>query len=278
MHYWVVAFMLALQMVDVTSRTSMISGKLSQKTDEQKMQIFLNELKICKQKGDKMEAFVTDNRSLTIIQNHSLHLPSNLTKSIKEFNIVLKNIIVPNNECMGMVLDASLNYINVNILLLCYEKNRTIDWNNSGKNNSEIDDQIISFLNYVHRLLHLFRPSYLSQRNRSGDKIDSIRYHFIPNETEQQQKTREKNKKFWEKTVVLLILIVAFICFLIASIKGIQWLCGKKKPICNIPDEERLLILSNNGILPMETGNDFCYVNKPYHARSKKVYHSISHF
>ncbi|VDM08473.1 unnamed protein product [Wuchereria bancrofti] len=186
------------------------------------MQIFLNELKICKQKGDKMEAFVTDNRSLTIIQNHSLHLPSNLTKSIKEFNIVLKNIIVPNNECMGMVLDA----------------------------------------------------------------------------------------KFWEKTVVLLILIVAFICFLIASIKGIQWLCGKKKPIfaynwelclelnsdhlrlvasriricvkfncrlissyfqiCNIPDEERLLILSNNGILPMETGNDFCYVNKPYHARSKK--------
>ncbi|VDN92351.1 unnamed protein product [Brugia pahangi] len=127
------------------------------------MQIFLNELKICKQKGDKMEAFVTDNRSLTIIQNHSFHLPSNLTKSIKEFNIILKNITVPNNECVGMVLDASLNYININILLLCYEKNRTLE--------------------------------------------------------------------FWEKTVVLLILVVAFICFLITAIKGIQWLCGKKKPI-----------------------------------------------
>ncbi|KAK6112313.1 hypothetical protein QQG55_47195 [Brugia pahangi] len=265
-------------MVDVTSRTLKISGKLSQKTDEQKMQIFLNELKICKQKGDKMEAFVTDNRSLTIIQNHSFHLPSNLTKSIKEFNIILKNITVPNNECVGMVLDASLNYININILLLCYEKNRTLGWNNSGKNNnSEIDDQIISFLNYVHQLLYLFRPSYLSHQNRSGDKIDSIRYHFIWNEIE-QQKAKEKNKKFWEKTVVLLILVVAFICFLITAIKGIQWLCGKKKPIFNILDEERLLILSNNEILLMETGNDLCYVNKPHHVKSKKVYHSISHF
>lgn len=60
------------------------------------MQIFLDELKIIKQRGDKMEAVIIGNRSITVIQNSSLNSPlSNLTKSIREFNIILRDIIIP---------------------------------------------------------------------------------------------------------------------------------------------------------------------------------------
>ncbi|EFO16750.1 hypothetical protein LOAG_11753 [Loa loa] len=170
------------------------------------MQIFLNELNLCEQRGDKMKAIIIENQSLTIIQNSSFHSLSNLTESVTEFTIVLKDIIISNNQCNGIVLDAKLNYINVNILLLCYENNQTIGWNNLGK-------------------------------------------------------------KFWQKIMILLILTVAFNCFIITVVKGIQWLYGKKKSvnynkfisdliyrfirsifqICNIHNERMLLISPNNG-------------------------------
>lgn len=55
------------------------------------MQIFLNELKLCKQKGEKMKVIISDNQTVTVTQSGPLHTPTDLT----EFNIFLKDAIIP---------------------------------------------------------------------------------------------------------------------------------------------------------------------------------------
>lgn len=117
------------------------------------------------------------------------------------FNLFLcyyiQNFIVQNGQCEGMVLDASLNYNIAKILLLCNENSRKVGWNNNLRksNTSGIDNRIINFFNYIHELFYLLRPSYRLNRNRNqNDKIDSIRYHFIPNEAEREEKANGKNE------------------------------------------------------------------------------------
>lgn len=61
---------------------------------EEKVQIFLDELKICKERGERMKAIITDKQSITITQNSSLRSLTNLTKSHKQFSIILKNIVI----------------------------------------------------------------------------------------------------------------------------------------------------------------------------------------
>ncbi|KAL3989918.1 hypothetical protein ACH3XW_29585 [Acanthocheilonema viteae] len=272
MRYWAVVFLLTFESVNVISQTLVISGKLSRKTDDQKMQIFLDELKICKQRGKKMKAIITDNQSVTVIQNSSLHSSTNLTNSIIDLNIILKDIFVPNNHCEGMVLDASLNYIDVKILLLCYGNNQIVGWNNSGKSdNSIMNGGILNFLNYIHELIYLLHPSYLMDRNRKIDKTSTVRYHFISNEIKREEKAQRRNEKFWIQIVILLVLIIAFICFILIIIQGIHWLCRKKKSICNIHGEQMLLPSLLNGeksnLLITETTNDPYHVNKSYHIK-----------
>ncbi|KAM3728614.1 Pro-neuregulin-2, membrane-bound isoform [Dirofilaria immitis] len=233
-------------MIDVASRTLMISGRLFGRTDEQNMQIFLKEFKICQYKGNKMEAIIIENRSITIRQNCSIHSMSNLTKPFTEFNIILADIIISNNQCEGMVLDATLNHNKVKILLLCYENGRIIERNNSEK-----------------------------------DKNDFIRYHFISNGIAQRKKVKQKNERFWEKAVIVLILIITFICILIALMTAVQTLCKKKKSISNIHDKQVLLTSSINrksNLLITNTPNHPYYYDKSYHTKSLQTYHPISYF
>uniref|UniRef100_A0A8R1TS52 Receptor L-domain domain-containing protein n=1 Tax=Onchocerca volvulus TaxID=6282 RepID=A0A8R1TS52_ONCVO len=189
MHYWLVAFLLlTFRTVNVTSRTLMIFGKIFGKNDEQNMEIFLEELKMCQHKGDKMEAIIIENRSIIILQNRSIHSMSNLTKQpFTEFNIILKDITISNNQCDGMVLDASLNYNQVKLLLLCYPNGRIIERDKWEKN-----------------------------------KNDFIRYHFVSNEVTQKKKVKEEDGRLWEKVVILSVLIIAFICAIVSNIHDDQ--------------------------------------------------------
>uniref|UniRef100_A0A0R3RLL8 Secreted protein n=1 Tax=Elaeophora elaphi TaxID=1147741 RepID=A0A0R3RLL8_9BILA len=182
MHYCAVVFLLAFQAsvpANGTSQTSKISGKLSREIDiplkEQKMQIFLDELKICKERGEKMTAIITDNQTITITQNSSLHSVTNLTKSTTEFNITLKDVVISNSQCEGMVLDATLNYTEVGILLLCYKNDEIVEWNDLEK-----------------KLIYSLHPS---DPDRNSNKLNIIRYHFIPNEIEQEEKEAEEENE-----------------------------------------------------------------------------------